>query len=147
MDVELRCPSSEAEFQGYFHFRWRYLRGPWGQPPGSERDEMDQDAFHVLAMVNGRIVGVGRIHGLDAATGQIRYMAVSEELRNKGIGRRILAALEDHAEKEHWRRIVMHAREEAVGFYAHAGYRLIRPTHRLFGAIQHYYMEKDIRPR
>ena len=39
------------------------MRAPWGQPRGSERDALEQDAVHrLLCDANGKVVAVGRLH-------------------------------------------------------------------------------------
>ena len=45
--MEIRSPETEQEFAAYYELRWRVLRKPWGQPSGSERDELDAAATHV----------------------------------------------------------------------------------------------------
>jgi ribosomal protein S18 acetylase RimI-like enzyme len=42
------------------------------------------------------------------------------------------------------KKIILHAREIALGFYEKLGYQLIEKSHLLFGEIQHYLMEKNI---
>jgi hypothetical protein len=41
-------------------------------------------------------------------------------------------------------RIILHARELAVGFYAQLGYQAIAPSHTLYGKIRHLKMEKKM---
>ena len=62
--VEIREPKDNSEFEAYYDLRWRILRKPWGQERGSEKDELEEEAFHVIAVDNGRIIGGGRGHGL-----------------------------------------------------------------------------------
>jgi hypothetical protein len=38
--------------------------------------------------------------------------------------------------------IILHAREQALGFYQKLGYALVEPSHLLFGEIQHFLMKK-----
>ena len=55
--MTIRPPAGEEEWDEYFRFRWRWLREPWGQPPGSERDEHEKQAHHLLAEQDGEIIG------------------------------------------------------------------------------------------
>ena len=40
----IRAQSSQDEWDAYFRLRWECLREPWGQPLGSERDELEEQA-------------------------------------------------------------------------------------------------------
>ena len=142
----LRSPQTEAEWAAYFELRWRILREPWGQPPGSERDEWEAVAEHVALWQEDRPVAVGRIHGLDAEEGwaQIRYMAVDPTQRGRGAGRQVLQALEDRARQRAWRHIRLNARSDVAGFYLQAGYADVGAGPTMFGSIRHRQMHKQL---
>ncbi len=76
MEIEIRAPKTKKEQEEYYNLRWEILRKPWNQPKGSEKDEYENDAIHIAAFVNGKIIGVGRIHFNSKEEAQIRYMAV-----------------------------------------------------------------------
>lgn len=141
----VREPRTDGEWAAYFELRWRVLRAPWGQPRGSERDDLDEVAWHRIAVdTDRRVIGVGRLQRLDALTGQIRYMAIDPVSERKGIGSQILQALESAARHEGLRVVRLNAREGAVPFYAHHDYRMLEPSHVLFGEIRHVLMEKTL---
>ncbi len=143
--IEIREPRTDAEWAACFDLRWRVLRAPWGQPHASERDDLENDSRHRLAIdADGRVIGVGRLHRLDDRTGQIRYMAVEPDCERQGVGTRILLALEDAARDAGLRSIRLHAREGAAPFYARRGYRTLGPSHVLFGEVRHLLMEKRL---
>jgi len=143
MPVSIRSPQSPAEWQAYYHFRWQQLRAPWQQPVGSEKDEFENEAWHIFVTSNtGSVHGCGRLHRIDTQTGQIRFMAVSSGHQAQGLGKKILQELESVAMTQGLTRIVLHAREQAAGFYIHLGYRTIEPSHTLYGTIPHTKMEK-----
>ena len=147
MEYELTQPSSEAEFQQYYEFRWRLLRQPWGQPRGSERDELEaaEATRHVAALqLGGGCIGVGRVHLNSAQEAQIRYLAVKQECRKLGIGQAIVEKLEAYANSQAAHRIVLNAREEILGFYERLGYRVIAAGPTMFGSIKHSRMEKRL---
>ena len=59
----IRSPANESEFKAYYALRWKILREPWNQPPGSEKDEFEQVAVHLAAWDDaGNLIGVGRLH-------------------------------------------------------------------------------------
>jgi GNAT superfamily N-acetyltransferase len=140
-----RTPVTESEFEAYYALRWRILRAPWNQPPGSEKDEFEGEAIHLAAWDDtGRLVGVGRLHRVVGNTGQIRYMAVDPEQRSHGVGRAILSELEGRAMKSGIEEINLNSRRDAVPFYEKNGYQVLRPARTLFGAIPHFEMWKRL---
>ena len=143
--MDIRAPATAEEFTRYYAFRHRLLRGPWGQPPGSERDEQEELATHLMVTAaDGNVIGVGRLHFNTPEEAQIRFMAVDEDCRGQGIGRRILAALEQQARAAGARHIVLDARKPAERFYAKHGYRTLGEAHTLFDRIAHMRMVKDL---
>jgi predicted GNAT family N-acyltransferase len=143
--VLIRPPANELEFDGYYCLRWKMLRKPWNQPAGSEKDEFESEAFHLGAWTeSGDLIAVGRLHRISENCAQIRYMAVDPSQRSRGVGTAMLRELESFAVKSGVREIKLSARQEAVQFYLANGYELIRPSHRLFGLIQHFEMQKQM---
>ena len=134
----------ERDFDKYLELRWKILRKPWDQPRGSEVDELDDKAIHIAAYDGDKIVGVARLHFNSKEEAQIRYMAVDEGYRNKGIGSKMLEKLEKIAKEEGARYVILNARENAVGFYLKNRYELIEKSYLLFGRIQHYKMRKTL---
>ena len=46
MEIEIRIPETEEEWEDYYALRYRVLREPLGQPIGSERNEGDETGIH-----------------------------------------------------------------------------------------------------
>jgi GNAT superfamily N-acetyltransferase len=90
----------------------------------------------------GRALACGRVQALDAATAQVRDMAVQPQHQGKGLGVAVLRALEDAAAKQGHTTLVLEARENAMGFYTRAGYEIVAKTHLLFGSVQHWRMQR-----
>jgi len=135
---------TEADFKRYYQLRWQLLRAPWGEPEGSETDDIENSCFHVMAVDGDQVIGVARLQFNSDDEAQLRYMAVSPSHEKQGIGRALVAAVEQRARESGHSRIVLHARENAVGFYEDLGYRLIEKSHLLFDEIQHFYMTKSL---
>ena len=141
-----RAPQSEEEWAAYYDLRWRVLRQPWNQPPGSERDSFEDAAVHACVFgPDNQVLGVGRLHRLDENSLQIRYMAVEESHRGKGVGRCILTYLENEARRNNIMNIVLNARESSIPFYERCGYTVSGQAHVLFGEIPHAVMEKYLK--
>lgn len=144
MNIIIREPATAREWQQYYELRWKILRAPWQQPQGSEKDELEEQAFHRAAFDEQKIVGVSRLHQTDNGVAQIRYMAVDPLHQGCGIGKQLLATLEDIARSEQVHQIELNARENAIGFYQAAGYENLRPTHTLYQCIPHVLMQKRL---
>lgn len=119
----LITPTKDDELQAYFHFRWKMLREPWRLPEGSERDAYDVGSHHrMIVDAKGEPIAIGRLYLTPDNDGQIRYMAVAPQYRQRGLGALILMTLESLARQEGAKRLVCNAREEAIGFYSQNGF-------------------------
>lgn len=145
MSFRIIRPETGEDFERYFELRWGILAAPWNQPRGIERDELEDQAVHLMACGEDRVpVAVGRVHLNTPSQAQIRYMGVAEEWQGQGLGRRLLAALEDEARRLGAQELVLNAREKAVGFYERCDYEVVAPAHLLFGCIPHFRMRKQL---
>ena len=144
MVFQLKQPQSKEEFERYYELRWRILRAPWNELKGSEIDDIEKDCFHVMAVDDNKVIGVGRLQYNSNNEAQIRYMAVDENHEGNGIGSSIVNALEQEAARTEHKLVVLDAREPAVGFYEKLGYKVKNKSYLLFNSIQHYQMIKHL---
>jgi GNAT superfamily N-acetyltransferase len=144
MNVRVREPRSNSDWKNYYELRWRILRAPW-QAGGCDRDETDHISTHrMVCDLQDRVLAVGRLHRLEDGRGQIRYMAVERGYQRQGLGTLVLEALESAAREDGMESVILNAREGALPFYLHRGYRVIKPSFLLFDEIQHYLMNKSL---
>lgn len=141
---KIQHPVTKEDFEKYYQLRYEALRKPWGQPAGSETDPDDHKSIHAIVIYKDQAVAVCRLQFNDSTQGQIRYMGVDENYRGYGVGAAILQWLENIAKKKGASHIILHARENAVGFYEKQGYKQLAKSYLLFGKIQHFLMEKKI---
>jgi N-acetylglutamate synthase-like GNAT family acetyltransferase len=145
MNYTYKSPQTEQEWQAYFDLRWRILRAPWQQSRGSERDELEDSAYHVMAVnENGQVIGTGRLHLVNAHSAQIRYMAVAPAYRRQGIGSGLLDKLEQQARLLHCKEILLNARTDILTFYQNYSFSIIGDAPLLFGEIAHKRMHKKL---
>ncbi len=139
------APQTEQEWESYFEIRWQILRAPLQQPRGSEKDEYEQHAWHRMVKDdNGNVVGVARMHLVSTEESQIRYMAVVEEHRRKGLATMMLESLEAIARQESVDRVILNARTSATNFYENLGYQVTGDAPEIFGSIPHVQMCKPL---
>jgi N-acetylglutamate synthase-like GNAT family acetyltransferase len=104
----------------------------------------EQNAVHVMAVENDKVLGVARMHESAPKQGQVRCVAVASDQQGKGVGKAIMLYLENQAQANGWHEIVLEARENAVPFYTRIGYQIEQESYLLFGEIQHYRMKKAL---
>ncbi|HZN23515.1 MAG TPA: GNAT family N-acetyltransferase [Burkholderiales bacterium] len=111
-------------------------------PEELEWDEVDERAYHVLAMSgDGDPIGTGRL-SLDC---QIGRMAVARDWRGRGVGAAILRTLLAFAVKEGCRVVRLHAQTHALGFYERYGFEAVSDEFQEAG-IPHRAMELRLAP-
>ena len=147
--LPVQSPRTPAEWAAYYALRYAVLRQPWQQPPGSERtaDDDEPTTVHALLLAPGaapEALAVGMLQRTDARQGQIRFMAVAPAAVGTGLGRHIMAYLEQQAQAAGLTEIILHARQTAVGFYVRHNYAVVAPSHTLFGVLPHVLMRKPL---
>ncbi|MHA8074266.1 GNAT family N-acetyltransferase [Aquirufa sp. HETE-40SA] len=142
--LEIKSPTTDSDWKAYYALRFNVLREPWNQPLGSEVLADEDQAIHAIAMEQGEVLGVARMHESAEKQGQVRCVATATKAQGKGIGKAIMTYLEDQAKTKGWTEIVLEARENAVPFYEAIGYAIVAESYLLFGEIQHYRMKKAL---
>jgi predicted GNAT family N-acyltransferase len=143
--ASLIVPETAVDRERYFDLRWRVLREPWQQPRGSERDDREDESIHLmLRATNGEAAAVGRLHLNSPLEAQVRFMAVDEHWRGRGLGSTILRELERRARVAGATSVVLNARDSAQRFYEQHGYRMEGPAETLFSGVAHVRMRKHL---
>ena len=140
----IRPPESKEEWKNYFIFRWELLRKPLGMSKESLEDDLEDSSYHLMGIDDeNNVIASGRVHFNDNNQAQIRYMAVKDSYKRKGIGSEIVTKLEDYAFSKGAKKMVLNARENALSFYLSLGYSEKGPYQSDTG-IPHSKMEKDL---
>jgi len=142
MEIEIRSPKTEKEFEDYYQLRWEILRKPANEPRGSEKDKLEDSAFHMAAFDGDKIIGCGRLHLNNPDEAKLRFMAVDEKHQKQGIGGKILEELENIAQKKGVEYIILDARETAVSFYKKHGFKTYESGPVVIIDIPHWRMKK-----
>ena len=141
----IRPPRTKEEFERYRDLRWKILRAPHNQPRITEQDDAGNKDYPIMVCeVDGIPIGVGRAHFISVDEAQIRSISVEPNWEGKGIGTIILKELEKIVTSKGAKRIIIHARNNAIKFYKKNGYHSIKKSYTLFGVIPHTLMEKRI---
>ena len=98
-NILFKTPSNSEEFKNYDLFRWEILRKPIGKSIESLKDEYEDSSYHLIGVIDNKIIACGRLHFNNAYEAQIRYMAIDEHYQRKGIGVQVIELLEAEAKK------------------------------------------------
>ncbi len=141
-NILFKTPSSSEEFKNYDLFRWEILRKPIGKSIESLKDEYEDSSYHLIGVIDNKIIACGRLHFNNAYEAQIRYMAIDEHYQRKGIGVKVIELLEAEAKKKQINKIVLNARNHVIEFYEKSGYKAVRKYEGSDTGIPHTTMEK-----
>ena len=140
----IKPPKSKEEWKNYFIFRWELLRKPLGMSKESLEDDIEDSSYHLMGINDENdVIASGRVHFNNKKEAQIRYMAVKDSYKRRGIGSEIVIKLEDYASSKGAIRMVLNARENALSFYLSLGYIEKGPYQSETG-IPHSRMEKNL---
>jgi predicted GNAT family N-acyltransferase len=131
--------ATAADMQAAYALRHEVFVLGQGVPPELELDELDAVCDHAVALLDGTVVGTGRL----LPDGTIGRMAVAEDARGLGVGAAVLRCLEDQARARGHGVVELHAQVHAAGFYDKAGYTPYGEVY-LEAGIEHVSMRKEL---
>ncbi|HYF33403.1 MAG TPA: GNAT family N-acetyltransferase [Chitinophagaceae bacterium] len=132
------------EYQQMIALRYNILRKPLGLNFTPQELEKEKDEVVLIgAFEEDQMLGCCMLVKLDNKKVRLRQMAVLNNLQGKGIGRALTTFAENISRDLGYRKIMMHARKTAVGFYEKLGYRVASPEFDEL-TIPHFLMEKDL---
>ena len=90
------------------------------------KDEYEDSSYHLIGVIDNKIIACGRLHFNSDNEAQIRYMAIDEHYQRRGIGVKVIELLEAEAKKRRINKIVLNARNHVIEFYKKSGYKAVR---------------------
>lgn len=131
------------EYREMVDLRFQILRKPLGLSFSEEDLAAELHDILLGCFEDDRLEACCILTRTDPKTVRLRQMAVSSNLQGKGIGRVLMSFAENVARDHGYRRLTMHARKSAIGFYEKNGYRICsNEFHEV--TIPHYVMEKEL---
>lgn len=125
--------------------RYVVLRKPWNKPRETATDDLELSSINAYIEQDKEVIACGRLQDNGNGLGQIRYMAVNPNYQGKGLGKLIVAKLEEEAKRIGLKTIELQARENALEFYKSQGYIVKEISFKLWDIIQHYLMIKELK--
>lgn len=132
-----------AEYDQMVRLRDEILRKPLGLTFSKEELEKEKNNLLIVAYEDERMLGCCMLLEEGIQTVRLRQMAVMNDLQGKGIGKALMQFAENIARDRGYKKITMHARKDASGFYEKMGYRRQGDEFKEI-TIPHYVMEKEL---
>ncbi len=140
MAVKLIDHGSE-DYKKMVALRFALLRKPLGLSFSNEELDAESNDILIGCFDDEKLEGCCLLTKLEPGILRLRQMAVISGLQGKGIGKVILGFAENIARDRGYKKIVMHARKTAMGFYEKSGYKIIGNEFEEV-SIPHFVMEK-----
>lgn len=134
---------NSKEYKKMVELRQQILRKPLGLDFSTEELEKEKNDLLIAAFEDDEILGCCILTQIDANTVRLRQMAVKAGLQGKGVGRVLMQFAENIARDRGNKKLIMHARKSAAGFYEKLGYSIAGKEYTEV-TIPHYNMEKTL---
>ena len=132
-----------SDYSQMIALRQMLLRKPLGLTFDEEELEAEKNDILIGCFDDDKLEGCCLLTKTESGVVRLRQMAVVSGLQGKGIGRALLQFAENIARDRGYKKIVMHARKTATGFYEKLGYRICSEEFKEI-SIPHYLMEKAL---
>lgn len=131
------------EYLQMVNLRNEILRKPLGLSLDQEELKKETDDILMGAFEDEKLLGCCLLTRMDPQTIRLRQMAVPNNMQGKGIGKALMIFAENIARDRGFRKLTMHARKTAIGFYQKLGYAVIGEEFNEV-TIPHVNMEKSL---
>jgi GNAT superfamily N-acetyltransferase len=131
------------EYRQMVKLRDDVLRKPLGLGFTENELEEERDNMLIGAFEEEQMLGCCMLVEEEAGTVRLRQMAVLNNLQGKGIGRALMTFAENLARDRGYKKLTMHARKHAIGFYEKMGYK-VDGSEFVEVTIPHYVMQKPL---
>jgi len=136
-------PTTDPRLEAALRLRERVFVAEQGVPLALERDALDAEAWHAIVIAESEALATGRLRLVSPDVAKIERVAVAASGRAAGLGRTIMAALEDQARQLGATRARLAAQETALGFYERLGYAAFGEPF-VDAGLDHRWMERAL---
>jgi N-acetylglutamate synthase-like GNAT family acetyltransferase len=131
------------EYQQMVDLRYEILRKPLQLSFDPTELENERNDILIAAFEEEKMLGCCLLTQVQKDCVRLRQMAVQNNLQGKGIGASMMNFAEHVARDAGFRKLIMHARKSAIGFYEKFGYK-VSGDEFIELSIPHYIMEKKL---
>ncbi|CAN5506212.1 GNAT family N-acetyltransferase [soil metagenome] len=137
----MQIDHGSPEYHKMVKLRDEILRKPLGLAFSREELEKERKDILVGAFDDDRILACCLLTETEADTVRLRQMAVRKNQQGKGIGHSMMLFAETLARDKGYKKLMMHARDTAIGFYEKQGYKTLGEQF-IEVSLPHHLMEK-----
>lgn len=131
------------EYQQMIALRLEILRKPQGLTFTNEELAKEKDDILIGAFEDDTMLACCLLTKVDNSTVKLRQMAVQNNLQGKGIGASIMSFAETVARDKGFKKLMMHARDSAIGFYEKFDFK-VKGDEFIEVNVPHHVMEKRL---
>lgn len=131
------------EYQQMVNLRMEVLRKPLGLSFTKDELEKEKEDILIGAFEDDKMLACCMLTKHDEKNVRLRQMAVHNNLQGKGIGASMMNFAETLARDKGFKKLTMHARKTATGFYEKLGYKITGEEFTEV-TIPHFMMEKRL---
>jgi len=131
------------EYRQMVALRLEILRKPQGLSFTEEELAKEKDDILIGAFEEDKMLACCLLTKIDNSTLKLRQMAVQNNLQGKGIGASIMSFAETVARDKGFKKLTMHARDSAIGFYEKFDYK-VKGNEFIEVNVPHHVMEKRL---
>jgi predicted GNAT family N-acyltransferase len=110
------------EYKDELDLRNRTLRLPLGLDIYDEDLKGEQDDTHIGAFYKSKLAGVLVLTKMGDGIARMRQVAVADDMRRRGIGKRLVQYAEEFLREKGYKEIMLHSRMTSTEFYKSLGY-------------------------
>ncbi|QCS43800.1 GNAT family N-acetyltransferase [Natrinema versiforme] len=121
-DIDVRIVDTERGREDAFAVRQAVFVDEQGVDEDVEYDKHDETAVHFVAYDGDEPVGAARLREYEDGVGKVERVAVLESRREAGVGRALMASLEERADARSFTELKLHSQTRAADFYRRLGY-------------------------
>jgi predicted GNAT family N-acyltransferase len=132
-----------VEYEKMVTLRNDVLRKPLGLSFAPDELAKEKEDILIGAFDEDVILACCLLTKIDNKSLRLRQMAVQNNMQGKGIGASMMNFAETVARDKGYKKLMMHARKNALGFYEKLGYKVMGNEFEEV-TIPHYVMEKGL---
>ncbi|NEP05264.1 MAG: GNAT family N-acetyltransferase [Okeania sp. SIO2G4] len=121
-EFQIRLIQNQQEKDAMYYQRWLVLRAPINMEIGTEKDEYEDSALHIIAVYKQKIIGSARLREMSKELGSIAYLCVLSEFQSQGIGTSITKKIIEIAKEKQLKHLRVMTRLSASKFYKRIGF-------------------------
>ena len=125
MTVQIKTVEYQAEIAAIKNIRIEVFQQEQGVAAELEFDGLDPEAIHLLAYIDKKAVGTARIREIDTKTSKIERLAVLNQARRLGVGKKLMFAAINKIARQNKTIIIVHAQEYIAPLYQQLGFETV----------------------